>query len=32
MMVSDFLGSRLSNKSIERDARCARAPHAGRYA
>ena len=29
-MVSDFLGSRLSNKSIERDARCARAPHADR--
>ena len=29
-MVTDLLGSRLSNKSIERDARYARAPHADR--
>jgi len=31
IIVDDFLGSRLSNKGIERDARCARAPHASRY-
>ncbi len=29
-MVGDFLGSRLSNKGIERDVRYAHAPHADR--